>query len=83
MESGKVLTKKERRQLRQQGRVPHKLKELSKASKVLKADQKKNDRSRQPWNRPKNADGDPFPGDYEIKGFKYILCLSVNMPIRT
>ncbi|XP_043207127.1 WD repeat-containing protein 46-like [Amphibalanus amphitrite] len=63
MESAKVLTKKERRQLRQQGRVPHKLKELSKATQVLKADRKKDNRTRQPWNRPKNADdGDPFPG---------------------
>ena len=62
--SDKVLTKKERRLIRQQGRVPHKLKELSKASKLLKDDQKKDKKSRQPWNRPKAADdGDPFPGE--------------------
>ena len=65
-----MLTKKERRQLRQQGRVPHKLKELSKASRVLKADQKKSTKSRQPWNRPKNVDdGDPFPGNYVIHAY--------------
>ena len=77
MESAdKKLTKKERRLIRQQGRVPHKLKELSKASRVLKADQKKSKNSRQPWNRTKKVnDDDPFPG----KVFKLVYLIVVYL----